>query len=259
MMFGFTLIKELFVSDINAARQIKADAEEDLKVGESLPFVLQKFIAASGFRTAQPVHAINIKWKDTMLRFSAGSSWKAISCSQVNFVKIPVRLVYMKLYIWKLLPIEAYDRFINGQGNMLVKILKFLNMVNARGPEMNEAELVTILAETMIFPLYALQNYISWTAIDAFTIKGTICYQGITVSGHFYFNEDFEIVRFETFDRYYSEKGKGYQKMKWTATAQKYIHDQGLKYPSYFTATWNTADGDFDYFKGSIERIFMVF
>jgi hypothetical protein len=255
-MLAFETIKDLFLRDVNFASQqttlLKTESERDVA---ELPQLLKKFIVDCGYVQGERTVSANIKWEDVMLRFSPKSWWENISCYQVNYISIPVRLVYMRLNLWRIFLVEAYDRFINSQGNMLVRLLKFISVTNAKGREMDEAELATILAEMIIIPAYALQRYVSWTVIDVFTLEGTIEYNGIKVSGFFYFNDRNEIIKFETHDRYYSVKGKGYQKVKWTATAQNYIEHKGKKHPAYFSATWNTERGDFEYFKGSIQSI----
>jgi len=255
-MSRFNTIKDLLFKDIQSASQ-----QTDRTPGEgerhitALPEILQQFIRDCGDAEGKNRSYASIKWKDTMLRFSPNAGWENITCEQVNFIKIPVRLVYMRLKFWKLFLVEAYDRFINNQGNMLVKLFKYINITDSRGKEMDEAELVTILAETIIIPSYALQKYVSWTVIEDLTLKGVINYNGMSVSGLFYFNERNEIIRFETYDRYYTVKGGGYQKMKWTATAENYIQHQGRKFPSFFKASWDTKEGVFEYFRGSIESL----
>jgi len=255
-MSRFQTINDLFIKDIQAASEqlnLLPDGEEsDIN---SLPEILRNFMRNCGGLEVESIKYVTIKWKDTMLRFSPNSGWENISCEQVNYIKIPVRLVYMRLKFWKLFLVEAYDRFINTHGNMLVKLFKYISITDSRGKEMDEAELVTILAETIIIPSYALQKYISWTVVDEFTLKGVISFNGMSVSGFFYFNEQNEIFRFETYDRFFTVKGSGYQKMKWTATAENYIQNKGRKYPSYFKASWHTEEGDFEYFKGSIESV----
>ena len=255
-MSRFKTIKGLFFKDIqSASQQVNLLPDEGEKDIATLPEILQNFLKDCGCKEGDGINYATIKWKDTMLRLSPNSGWEIISCEQVNYLKIPVRLVYMRLKFWKLFLVEAYDRFINNHGNMLVKLFKYISITDSRGKEMDEAELVTILAETIIIPAYALQKYVSWTVIDALTLKGVINFKGMSVSGLFYFNEQNEILRFETYDRYYTVKGGGYQKMKWTARAENYIQNRGRKYPSYFKASWRTEEGDFEYFKGSIESV----
>ncbi|MEJ5963322.1 DUF6920 family protein [Pedobacter immunditicola] len=249
-------INELFLEDIRSASQLTNQLPDDgVRDVAALPLILQHFLRDCGVKEDESISKATIKWKDTMLRFSPDSGWENMSCTQVNFLNIPVRLVYMKLKFWKLFLVEAYDRFIHNQGNMLVKLFKYINITDAWGKEMDEAELVTILAETIIIPSYALQKYVSWTVIEEFTLKGVINFNGMSVSGFFYFNGRNEILRFETYDRYYTLKGGGYQKMKWTATAENYIQSEGRKFPSYFKASWNTEEGEFEYFRGSIDSI----
>src|SRR3569623_1407796 len=114
----------------------------------------------------------------------------------------------MKARISGLIPYTAIDKYRRGTGNMKIKIFKWFTVSDAKGNEMNQAELVTILAETIFLPLYALQRYITWRSINPTTVEGTIEDHRIKASGRFYFTEKGEFLRFETNDRYYSAKGQ---------------------------------------------------
>lgn len=161
----------------------------------------------------------------------------------------------MKAKMLGIIGLEALDSFRHGNGNMLVKAAGLFKLVDAKGYKMDKAELVTILAETMIIPDYALQTYIKWEEIDLYTVRGTINYHGLKASGLFYFNEDFQMIRFETEDRFYTESNHALLQPKWTAECTSYIKQDDITFPSIFTATWNFPQGDFTYFKGEIKKL----
>lgn len=249
-------LRHTFLKAINSAEQRSVKAPfTSTNSFNSLPQLLQQFFHRCGYTGLEKIKCANIKWNDTMLRLSPTAKWSPMRCYQVNFLPEPVRLVYMKISMYGLLPLEALDLYKDAQGHMLVKLLKMIPISNATGKEMDAAELVTILAEVMIIPHYALQKYIVWEIIDASSIKGIISYNGISVSGIFHFNQNGECTRFVTQDRYLTKKNNKYQKTCWTATANDYILKKGIRFPTKFSATWHTDHGDFEYFKGSIKSI----
>lgn len=249
-------LRHSFLKAINSAGQYSAYAPSTLSNDfDTLPELLQRFFRRCGYTGFEKIECAHIKWNNTMLKLSPQANWNPMRCYQLNFLCEPIRLVYMRIRLYGLLPLEALDLYKDAQGQMLVKLLKVIPISNARGNEMDASELVTILAETMIIPHYALQKYITWEVIDASSIKGTIKHNCISVSGIFHFNEHDECIRFITQDRYLTQKNKQYQKTPWMATANNYILKKGIRFPTKFTATWHTHNGDYEYFRGNIESI----
>lgn len=220
-----------------------------------LPEPVQKYFRNCGYLGQKKMINAKITWKDVYLRLSPKKNWMALECDQFNSVPEPTRIAYMKSRILGIIPFNGRDKYQDGHGNMLVKLLKFIKVADAKGREMDESGLVTVLAETFLVPTYALQDYIKWISIDTKTAKATISNNGCEVSGLFYFNADGEFIRFETEDRYYSEQGTEYTKLKWSAIVSSYAERNGIKFPADFRAVWHTEAGEYEYFKGSIDDI----
>ena len=163
-----------------------------------------------------------------------------------------MRIAYMKNRIMGMIPFEGRDKYQDGHGNMRIKLLKMITIADATGKEMDESGLVTILAEALLVPGYALQPYIQWFPIDGHTAKAVLTYNGIQVSGVYYFNDKWEFLRFESNDRNYSEKGTEYKKYKWSGVASHYVEKNGVKFPSHFKGVWHTEEGEYEYYKGTI-------
>jgi hypothetical protein len=248
-------LKSLFSLELRRARALVKKIYTGQRHLEELPKALQHFVKQSGFTKKDDIHQTTIEWSAAKLRFSKKGSWRLISCIQHNFLPDPIRLVYMKAKLYGLIGLEAFDSFRHGNGCMAIRLAKLYSLNNATGPEMDKAELVTILAETMIIPTYSLQTYIHWEEIDHYTIKGTIDYHGLYASGIFYFNTNFEIYKFETNDRFFTDKKGIFHPVKWTAECSKYINHNTLKFPTEFNATWNFTSHDFSYFQGQISNI----
>jgi hypothetical protein len=220
----------------------------------TLPAAIKNYLNYCGYKNEDSFRYCLVNWKSARLKLKPDSRWTRISCNQVNFIDKPARVVYMKAMMLGLIKMEAIDKFLNGQGNMLVKVLKFFTVTNTKGAKMDVAELVTILAEAMLIPAYLVQPYITWTELNSVTIKGTITYKDVKASGIFYFNEYCELLRFETNDRCYAHNGK-IEKFKWTAYAWNYKTFDKIKFPSNFMATWSLPSGDYTYFKGRVDKL----
>jgi hypothetical protein len=253
-----TSLKKLFLSEVNTELTKHSGSSTDIiteKEIASLPEPVQKYFRHCGYIGREKMINAKIEWKDVYFRLSAEKKWMSLDCYQFNFVPEPTRIVYMKSKIIGIFPFEARDKYQNGHGNMLIKFLKFVTVADAKSKEMDESALVTILAETLLVPSYALQDYIKWTAIDSKSAKAILTFNGSEVNGIFYFNEQNEFIRFETNDRYYSGKGIDYKKVKWSAVAGNYLEKNGIKFPTDLKATWHHENRDFEYFKGNIEQV----
>lgn len=248
-------MKQLYLSEVRKEIAKYPNLTKDVITEQditSLPEPVQRYFRNCGYLGKAKMTNAEITWEDVHFKMSPHKDWIRLQCYQFNSVLEPTRIVLMKSKILGMLPFEGRDKYQDGHGNMLIKLLKFIKVADAKGKEMDESALVTVLAETLVVPTYALQPYITWTALDSNSAKASINYNGSEVSGIFYFSDNGEFIRFKTSDRYYSEKGTEYLKVKWSAVVSNYAEKNGLKFPAAFKAIWHTPEGEYEYFKGRI-------
>lgn len=251
-------LKQLFIEEVNheiqkhSSPDIGLLAEADIL---HLPPPVQKYFRYCGYLARPKIINAQIVWRDVYLKLSLAKKWQGIRCFQFNAVPEPARFAFMTSKIAGLIPFEGRDKFQDGHGNMLIKLFRVFTMGNAKGREMDESALVTVLAEALFVPGYALQPYISWEPIDDLSARATIEDNGIKVSGVFFFNEKGETIRFETEDRSFTEKNRGYKKCKWTAMMENYQAINGILTPTTIRAMWNLPKGDFEYYKGIVDEV----
>lgn len=237
---------------VNSISNPKVIAENDIS---SLPEPVQRYFRYCGLVGTPLPYNCTITWEDVEFKMGPEKDWMPIKCLQFNSVKEPARFAY--LYAPKL-GINVFvgrDKYQNGKGNMHIKILGLFSLQNEWGRDMDESSLVTILSETLFVPGYALQPYISWEPIDSLSAKASITYNGITVSGTFYFNESGEMTHFISYDRNYVEPDGKAKKVPWVASVDYYTQSGGFTIPAYVRATWKLPKGDYEYFKGRVNRI----
>lgn len=133
---------------------------------------------------------------------------------------------------------------------MLIKLLGRFKIVNAKGIEMDQSELVTYLNDLFILAPGALVDApIIWKTIDDYTVKATISQFGHTVSAEVFFNHQYELVNFISHDRYASMDGKNLKLLPWSTPMKDYTEINGIKVPSYGEAIWHYPDRKFVYAK----------
>ncbi|WP_295711456.1 DUF6544 family protein [Mucilaginibacter sp.] len=258
-MFGFnafTSLKKIFATEVKAEtdQYYLSGVSRPLRDITDLPEVLQQCLSASGYTGKENLICCSVSWKEAFLKTANQQNWAPLVCKQVNFLPVPARIVYMRSKLMGVVPFGARDKYQNGKGSMLIKLMNIFTLSDTKGKEMDVAELVTILAETMLIPAYALQPYISWRELDHYTLEGIIHDRGVSASGIFYFNKHNEFLRFETSDRYYTDHGT-FKKYKWIAYAGGYMERNGIRFPSEFRAVWKMPHEDYCYFKGKIDRL----
>ncbi|WP_051533957.1 DUF6544 family protein [Desulfitibacter alkalitolerans] len=251
-------MKELYLSEVRrelakySSYPNEVITEDDISL---LPEPVQKYFRYCRHIGQEKMVNAKVEWKDVFLKMAPDKKWMDLKCYQFNSVPEPTRIAYMRNRLFGILPFEGMDKYQVGYGNMRIKLLKIFQVADAKGKEMDASALVTVLAESLLVPTYALQPYINWTAIDSNTAKAVIKYNQCEVSGFFFFNDRGEYIRFETNDRYFSEKGSEYKRVKWSGVVENYREKNGMKFPSHFKAVWHLDEGDYEYFKGTITDI----
>ena len=147
--------------------------------------------------------------------------------------------------------IAGRDRYLDGHGNMLIKIMSLLTIADASGPEIDQGTLLRYLAETIWFPTAALSDYIEWEELTSYSSKATMNYQGVCASGIFTFNDQGELVKVEA-ERYGDFDGE-YRLENWLVEVADYKEFDGFVIPSRGKIIWKLKTGDFEWYHFEVE------
>lgn len=139
---------------------------------------------------------------------------------------------------------------------MLIKLLGRFKIVDAKGPIIDQSELVTYLNDMcLLAPGALIEAPIEWETIDEHTVKATITQFGNTISAKIYFNKQYELVNFISHDRYASSDGIKSELLPWSTPMKNYIEIDGIKVPSYGEAVWHYPDRDWVYAKFNVKEV----
>lgn len=255
----FSPLKSEFKNDLsNTIEKNTLDTHQDFfsaKDFETFPMPVQKYIEKSGYIGKEKMSFLKMKYKDVDFMQGQNGPKLKIDYTQYNFVKNPDRLAFIDSSMLGV-SFEGYDSYKNGKGGMKGVIAKLITLFNQQGDEMDKACLVTFLAESFFAPNILLQDYITFEALDDFSVKATINYKGASTGGIFTFNEQYEMTSFTTNDRAVIGADGNIEYVKWTAVCENYQQaENGIKYPTQFKAIWNYPDKDFVYFDGKISAV----
>lgn len=217
-----------------------------------LPEVVQRYLDYTHIIGRAPIRTVHLKQRGSF-RTKEGQKWLPLVAEQYYTVQPPAFLWHGVIQQNPLLSISASDRFSDGHGSLRVKLLSFITLVDARGPEADQGELLRYLSEIVWFPTAWLADSIEWQAIDAHSARATIRQRGVTASAVLFFNEKDQLTRM-TAQRYRLVNGKSVLE-QWETLGGEYQEVNGVYIPVKAEAVWKLRSGDFSYFRGEITEI----
>lgn len=248
-------MKRIYIKDKNELLERNKKFKPELFTEESitaLPEPLKKYLRVCGYMNMPvPINA-NVYWAESWIKMSPDKEWGKLNTIQFNSVKPIGRVALMK---FTSMPVAARDLYKDGYGEMNGKLFNLIKVVFDNSKETAQSALITIFCEFMFIPGYLLSDNVKWETIDEHSVQGTLIDKGIEVSGVFHFNEEGLFTYFETNDRFYSSGKNTYKKVKFTATVESYKMQGKVKICEKVKIAWHLPNGDYEYYKGIVERI----
>ena len=220
--------------------------DEDM---EGLPEPVQRYLRYTQIIGKEKIKTVRLK-QGGYFRMKENQKWMPIKAEQYFNVNSVEFIWIAKVRVAPLVSIYAKDEFIEGKGNLVVKLLGLIKVVDAKGYEVDHGELMRFLAECIWFPSAFLSDYIRWEAIDNGSAKATISYKGINASAIFHFNEKGEVTKI-TAKRYREVNGK-FALEDWEGQIVEYKTFNGVIIPNKVNIIWKLKTGDFCYDKVEI-------
>ena len=219
---------------------------------ERLPKNVQKWLEYSGVIGKERITAVRLKQKAQM-RLAKEKAWMPVQAEQYFTSQEPGFIWKANIKAAPFVHISGRDKYENGKGNMLIKVLSLFTVANSKGKEIDQGTLLRYLAETIWFPSAALNEYLTWEEIDEQNAKATMTYGDITASGVFTFNSKGEVVNFEA--ERYGEFDGDIRLETWSIPVRDYKQFEGIKIPTKGNVTWKLDTGDFNWFNFEVTEI----
>ena len=219
-----------------------------------LPGPVKKYLEYVGVVGTEKVRNYSVEI-DGDFKMSEERDWAHVDVKQMSFIDNPARLFFMEMRFMglKIFGLHHYESCI---ATMVIKIMDLFTVADARGPEMNRGETVTVFNDMCILvPSSLIDPRISWKEIDELTVEGTFTNEGISVTAVLYFNETGELINFVSNDRYYWNEDNTYDLIPWMTPVSAYRESNGLKHASYGEAVWLKEDGPFTYARFNLRNV----
>jgi hypothetical protein len=184
-------------------------------------------------------------------RIAPDTEWWPVSGEQYYRTDDPAFLWIGTVKPMPILWIKARDKYLEGEGEVHVRLLSAVTVAKMTSSEVNQSAFIRFVGEMPWFPTtFLTADYLSWEAIDDQSARAVISDYGITASVTFYFNEQDEITRFYTQDRYRDQT-----KEDFTGYYRNYQTMNGVLIPMEVEVEWNRPDSNFSYARFVVEDI----
>jgi hypothetical protein len=211
-----------------------------------LPAAVRRYVEYSGAVGKPKVFNFRAHFRG-QIRSKPDGDWMNFKAEQYEFFEPAKRIFLIRSSLYGL-PFEALHLYVGNDATMQVKLLDLFEVADARGPEMNRSETVTLFNDICAFaPAALIDAAVEWQELDAHSVIGTFTNAGNRISAILSFDPDGRLVNFVSDDRYQTTDGKVYDKYRWSTPLSDYREHQGRNVSSYGEASWSMPDGELTY------------
>jgi hypothetical protein len=185
------------------------------------------------------------------MRMSPGARWIPFTAEETIEARQSEFVWRAHFLSGRVLPVLVTDAYEKGQGRLLVQLGGVLDAVNARGPEVDRAELQRCLADVLRCPPRLLVHpTLDWNPVGPGTlrVRDTMDAMGATI--------DIDLGEDGCPFRCRAERprqaGRKAIATPWSACAQDFHQWEGLRVPRQVEAAWHLPGGVFAYFRGEV-------
>ncbi len=218
----------------------------------NLPAAVRRWFERSG-GGGQPVPRLARVRQRGVMRTEPNGKWLPFEADQLVSLFEPGFIWNARIDAAPLIHIAGRDKYVNGRGSMLIKLLSLFPIADARGVEIDQGALVRFLAELSWFPAAARSEYLEWEEIDAMAARATITVEGLSVSGVFRFNAAGDVTSFEARRFYVSREGASLE--DWFVSMIGWKELAGVRVPHQSEVMWKLKGGDYQWLKLEITAI----
>jgi hypothetical protein len=220
---------------------------------QQLPVPVRRMLHIAGV-IGRPVPAAVRLRQRGHIRIGRGWPWLPFEARQVFTTDPPCFIWRAAMKPLLMFPVNARDAFLGGHGRMTVRLGRALTIVDARGPELDQGELLRFLGELPWFPAACVLPYLHWEPIDDASARVTMTIGDVTASAILRIPADGSRIKVSA-DRCWTADKSGGRLVPWSGTHTSFRQAAGLLLPERAEVTWHLPDGDFTYFRATVSQI----
>ncbi len=225
-------------------------SEKDIS---ALPEPVKRWLKTSGVIGQKKIQSVWLRQNIRMKMKPGQNKWNDAAAEQYFTIQNPAFVWRVNMKIPPFFQLAGRDKFIDGKGEMQIKMFSAINIVNEKGTKINEGTIQRFLGEIVWFPSVALSPYITWESKNNLSAKATINHKGTTDSGIFSFNEKGDFIRYSA--SRFKENHPDAKRYEWVIDVKKHAVLNGIKIPVKMTATWKLDKGNWTWLEQEITDI----
>jgi hypothetical protein len=256
MSYGSYTFNKMVDSEIEEVLSFAKTTQPGIVTEEDilhLPAPVQRWITSTGIIGKPEVLWGYVKQTASMKMKPEQEEWYTAGAIQYSVIEPPAFIWKVELDMMPVIKIKGRDKFIDGKGEMLIKMNSLINIVHEKGEKLDEGTMQRFLGELVWFPSLALSPHITWEPIDEFSAKAAMQHKGTNGDGIFYFDEEGNFTKFIAM-RFLTNEPDAI-KYPWILTVDDYAVFEGIKVPSEVKATWELEHTDWTWLDLKIEDI----
>jgi hypothetical protein len=193
------------------------------------------------------------------IRAGTTTAWMSFTGEQVNtYGPQPGRLFFMDATMFGL-PVDILHTYVGPSATMRVKACSLVPMVNAAGPDMDQAETVTVFNDLCILaPAAIIDAPVTWQRVDDHHVCGTFINGAHTVTAELVFSDDHDLIDFISDDRLRaSADAKNFTPQLWSTPVREYRTIDSRRVGTHGEGRWHAPEpeGEFAYLEFNLDGI----
>jgi hypothetical protein len=184
------------------------------------------------------------------------SRWMPFTAEQHNVYGEPARLFFMDASMF-FVPVHVLHRYVGASATMRAKAAALVPVVDMSGPDMTQAETVTLFNDMCIMaPATLIDPAIAWQAVDTHTARATFTNAGHTIRAELSFNDAGELTNFWSDDRRrVSSDGKVMAAVRWSTPVGHYRAFGPVRLASRGEGRWHEPGREYAYIELTFDEV----
>jgi hypothetical protein len=127
-----------------------------------LPEPVQRYLRFAQVVGKPRVRCVKVR-QTGLMRTTPTQPWMPVEAVQYTTLAGPQsRTWYARIKTGPFTLLKGFDRYDNGAGRMLIRLLSMFPVVDAQGPEMDMSALIIFINDMVMWPTAFLNDYIQW-------------------------------------------------------------------------------------------------
>lgn len=215
--------------------------ESDL---DPLPAPVQRWLRGSGI-VGTPVPAVVRLRQNGEFRLGADKPWMPMEATEYVTTDRPGFLWRVSMDMFPLVHIDGRDRYIEGTGDIEMRIASLYPVARKSGGNLNTGALLRYLNEAMWFPAALVLPNVAWETVDDSSARATLTDAGQSVSAIFEFDAQDRLVNM-TANRWNDTE----QAVRsWSTPLTAWGTFEGFTVPTAGSGVWGAGSDAYEYIR----------